>query len=129
MALVATLVGSPAEGKSTDKEQTKASQQAPKKAKQVKPKSEYDHYATALAVSLIKEEKVFDVITLEKNGREKTIPLRVLQKELLHLGGIRTTTTKSPQSIEKKPAVESKPAEKKSIKESFQSFRTFANLN
>ncbi len=121
MALVATLVGSPAAGgKSIDKEQTKASQSAPKKAKQVKPKSQYDQYATALAIALLKEEKVFDVITLEKNGREKTIPLRMLQKELLHLGGIRTTTTKSPQSIEKKPAVESKPDTKKSLGEGFQ---------
>jgi len=128
MALVATLVGSPVAGKSIDKEQTKASQQATKKAKQVKPKSEYDHYATALAVSLLKEEKVFDMITIEKNGKEKPIQLRDLQKELLHLGGIRTTTTKSPQSIEKKPTAESKPNTKKSLGEGFQSFGSISNL-
>jgi len=124
MALIATITGAPSDisKASADKEQTKASQQAPKKAKQVKPKSEFDHYATAFAVSLLKEEKVFDTITLEKNGREKIIPLRNLQKELLHLGGIQTT--KPVQAIDKKPEVESKSAEKKSIGESFQSFRT-----
>ena len=125
MALLATVLSAPNMNKaSADKEQTKASQQT--KAKDIKPQSQYDRYATALAIALLKEEKVFDTITLEKNGRERTTELRDLQKELLHLGGIKTS--KPVQSIEKKPEKET-PSEKKSIKESFQSFRTFANLN